>query len=173
MADSVNRSRPVRLSTTKAIFPFLASDAVLSLCLHIEYTPISFLESPPGWSYRAILSPRRFAHLCICFSQQTEISPIRSNRTGKLSPSTQPTPSPRGMQDSPLFSPTVDILPAVNPSVTLLCFQIENFELGLSHMYVATQLSCDRRHFIFRQPIAFCMQSHRMATAEPVLRPLI
>lgn len=71
----VNGSRPVRLSTSKAIFPFLASDAVLSLCLHIAYTPISFLESPPGRSYRAILCPRWFAQLCICFSQQTEISP--------------------------------------------------------------------------------------------------
>lgn len=153
-------------------FPFLV--AVLPLYLHIAYTPISFLESPPGRSYRTILCPRWFAHLCICFSQPTEISPIRSNRTGKLSPSTQPgPPPPPGMLDSLLSLPTISILPAVCPSVTLLCFQIEKFELRPSHMYVATKLSRDRRHSIFRQPIAFCMQSHRMATAEPVLRPLI
>lgn len=77
------------------------------------------------------------------------------------------------MQDSRLSSPTINMVPAVYPSATLLCFQIERLELGLPHMYVATQLSRDKRHFIFRQPIAFCMQSHRMATAEPVLRPLI
>lgn len=59
---------------------------------------------------------------------------------------------------------------SISPAVVLRNRK-KKIELGLLHMYVATQLS--RRHFIFRQPIAFCMQSHRMATAEPVLRPLI